>query len=73
MDVITDIAYGQAFGNLVSDTDMYDYIKMSEEMLPLMEKLGAVPWIRRIIQTDWVSKLIFPSDKSEKGIGRMMG
>ncbi|KAI9051984.1 hypothetical protein LZ554_004238 [Drepanopeziza brunnea f. sp. 'monogermtubi'] len=73
LDVITDIAYGQPFGNLISDTDMYDYMKLTEAMLPLMNRLGAVPLLRRVVQTDWVSKALFPSDKSEKGIGKMLG
>lgn len=73
MDVITDIAFGQPFGNLTSDTDMYDYIELTEEMLRAMAKVTSIPILRKVLDMDWVNKLLFPSDKDEKGIGKMMG
>ena len=73
MDVITDIAFGQPFGNLTSDTDMYEYIVLTEEMLPMMAIISNIPLFRKMFMTNWVSKLLFPSDKSEKGIGKMVG
>ncbi|PVH84007.1 cytochrome P450 [Cadophora sp. DSE1049] len=73
LDVITDIAFGQPFGNLKNDTDMYEYIELTEEMLPMMAIISNVPLFRTMFTTGWVSKLLFPSDKSEKGIGKMVG
>ncbi|KAG4432139.1 hypothetical protein IFR05_012376 [Cadophora sp. M221] len=73
MDVITDIAFGQPFGCLTSDTDMYEYIELTEEMLPMMAVVSNIPLFRKLFMTSWVSKLLFPSDKSEKGIGKMVG
>ncbi|CZR60565.1 uncharacterized protein PAC_10461 [Phialocephala subalpina] len=34
LDVITNLAYGKAFGYLATDSDAYDYIKTVEETLP---------------------------------------
>ncbi len=73
LDVITDISFGQPFGNVTSDTDMYDYIELTEEMLKAMAKVTSIPILRMILDVEWVNKLLFPSDKSEKGIGKMMG
>lgn len=73
MDVITDIAFGQPFGNLTSDKDMYEYIQLVEETLPVMAIISNFPLFKKLFITTWVRQLLFPSDKSEKGIGKMVG
>ena len=72
MDVITDIAFGQSFGNLVQDEDMYDYIQNTEDMIPMILKLSALPTLRTLFQSRF-GALMFPSDKSDKGVGKLLG
>lgn len=72
MDVITDVAFGQPFGNLVDDRDMFDYIENTEAMIPAMMVLCSIPAMRSVFLSKF-GKLFFPSDKSEKGVGKLMG
>lgn len=73
MDVITDLAFGKPLGNLKNDKDMYDYIQSQEAMVPIVMRMTAIPALRALFQTEWISKAIFPSDTSEVGIGRIIG
>jgi hypothetical protein len=73
MDVITDVAFAKPFGNLTNDEDMYRYIQSTEEMLPIMLMMTAVPALSTFFQISWVSKLLFPSDKDNTGLGKLIG
>jgi hypothetical protein len=73
MDVITDLAFAKPFGNLKNDTDMYDYILSTEELVPVIMKMTAIPAFKIFFQNEWVSKALFPSDKSGTGIGKVVG
>jgi hypothetical protein len=73
MDVITDLAFGKPYGNLENDKDMYDYIQLTEAMIPVVLRMSAIPVLRTLFQTEWISKALFPSDTSEAGIGRLLG
>jgi hypothetical protein len=73
MDVITDLAFAKPFGNLENDKDMYDYIQSTEAMVPIGLRMTAIPALRALFQTEWISKAVFPSDTSEIGIGKLLG
>jgi hypothetical protein len=73
MDVITDLAFAKPFGNLENDKDMYDYIQSTEAMVPIGLRMTAIPALRALFQTEWISKAVFPSDTSEVGIGKLLG
>jgi hypothetical protein len=73
MDVITDLAFAKPFGNLENDKDMYDYIQSTEAMVPIGLKMTAIPALRALFQTEWISKAVFPRDTSEIGIGKLLG
>jgi hypothetical protein len=36
LDVISDLAFGKAFGYLEQDADVFDYIKIIEQYIPAM-------------------------------------
>jgi hypothetical protein len=73
MDVITDIAFRQSFGNLVDDCDTHRYIQSTEEMLPIMITLTSVPALSAFFQFPWVAKLFSPNDKDTTGVGKLIG
>jgi cytochrome P450 len=73
LDVISDIAFGQPFGFLESDSDVYDYIKTQEALLPIFEWFSTLPSLERLTRVGWVSKLIMPKPTDKKGLGRLMG
>lgn len=72
LDTITDIAFGQAFGDLVRDEDVYKYIQSTEELLDLIIVLGVFPRIQDLLSNEWAAKLCLPSDKDSTGIGRLI-
>ncbi|KAI9869784.1 MAG: hypothetical protein M1830_005090, partial [Pleopsidium flavum] len=72
LDVITDIAFGKAFGFLSRDEDLYGYIEMSEALIPAMNVTSVLPTLARILNSRWVKAMIAPSVKDKKGMGRLM-
>lgn len=73
LDIISDIAFGQPFGFLESDSDVHDYIKTSASLLPLFEWFAALPSLERLTRIGWVSKRFMPKPTDKKGLGRLMG
>jgi len=73
LDVISDIAFGQPFGFLDTDSDVHDYIKTQEALLPIFEWFATLPSLERLIRIQWISRLLMPKPTDEKGLGRLMG
>ena len=71
LDVISDVGLGHSFGDLIADADVNEYIKSSEEGLLIATfSLGlGICWIRDV---PVFGKLVSPSEKDEKGYGKMM-
>jgi hypothetical protein len=72
LDVISEVAFGEAFGNLEADDDLSSYIKASEDVIPFLVLLGIFPWLARIIHS-WPCKYLLPSEKDKDGMGKIMG
>lgn len=72
MDTIGDISFGQPFGFLKEDKDMYDYLKTSAESFPFFTMLSMFPALVRILAWDTLQKYL-PSAKDQMGFGRIMG
>ncbi|UPX20608.1 uncharacterized protein EKO05_0010836 [Ascochyta rabiei] len=72
MDVITDLAFGQPFGNLDTDSDVYDYLKITKSSLPIMTGLSDVPEVAVILQSRIFRKLL-PSEADKTGFGAFIG
>lgn len=72
LDSITRVAYGHEFGYLDGDTDAYDYIKTTEEVVQLLALAADWPLIRRIFMSPWMLKLTGPSLKDKTGMGKLM-
>jgi len=71
LDVISHVGLGQAFGDLKADADINDYLKSSEEGLTIGNTswgLG-ISWIRDV---PILGKAISPSERDERGFGKMM-
>lgn len=71
LDVISHIGLGTPFGNLVSNKDVNDYLKSSEEGLKIGNTAFAMglAWMR---ETPIIGPAISPSEKDINGYGRMM-
>jgi hypothetical protein len=71
LDVISEVAFGEAFGNLEADDDLSSYIKASEDVIPVLVLLGIFPWLARIVHS-WPCKYLLPSEKDKDGMGKIM-
>ena len=72
LDVISDVSFGNAFGFLTEDKDLYQYIEINDSAVPVMNLLQGAPWMAKIIYR-WPLKLALPTDGDGVGFGRLMG
>lgn len=71
LDVISHIGLGKAFGDLVADEDVNDYLKSTQEGLKIGNTAFALglAWLREV---PIIGPAISPSEKDVSGYGRMM-
>ncbi len=69
MDVLTDVAFGEPFGYLTNDKDMYDYIKTIRGFMPVLELQTNSPMVNRIMSSTVVKALLAPTAKDRTGMG----
>jgi len=72
LDVISDLAFGKAFGYLERDEDVFDYIKIIEKYIPVMLIMGNVPWLARLTHTRLFRGLL-PKESDKLGFGAFIG
>ena len=73
LDSLTKVAYGEEFGFLRTDADVHGYIKTVEDYGPLFTLCADVPWIGKILASNFMLKLVGPKPTDETGVGKMMG
>lgn len=71
LDVISHVAFGKQFGFIETDSDVHEYIKMTEESMPVMMVISVMPWIAKLIQTPLFKNLL-PNEKDKLGFGRFI-
>jgi hypothetical protein len=72
LDVIGDISFGDAFGFLNQDQDLYRYNEIHDESLPVMNIISTMPWLATILYR-WPFNLLLPKEGDQVGFGRLMG
>lgn len=72
LDVISDLAFGQAFGYLEHDRDVYDYLKITASFIPVMMVIANVPTLADLLHTRFLRGLL-PSDSDKLGFGAFIG
>lgn len=72
LDVISDLAFGQAFGYIVQDGDVYDYLKITKSFIPIMMVLGDIPFLADLLQSRLLRGLL-PSESDKLGFGAFIG
>ena len=72
LDVISAMSFGEAFGFLTEDKDLYQFLEINASAVPVMNFLLAVPWLTNFVYR-WPLKLVLPSDGDSVGFGRLMG
>lgn len=72
LDVLSEIAFGEAFGYLTKDKDLYDYIKTTEESLPILFIANVIPLFKMILHSP-LMKRFMPHDQDPIGFGKIRG
>lgn len=72
LDVISSVAFGQAFGFLEADDDPFGYIDNLKELLPAVIMFGAYPELTSILRLPFM-KFLAPKNTDKRGLGRVMG
>lgn len=66
------MAFGKPFGFLETDADVYEYIAMTEQSVPVLLILTVIPWMCKILQGP-VFKKLMPSERDKLGFGKFIG
>jgi hypothetical protein len=72
LDTITKLAYGEEFGYMETDSDIYDYIKTTEEAVPFLQLCGEWPLLQKIIFSPLMLGFLGPKITDKNGLGRLM-
>lgn len=72
LDVITDLSYGEAFGFLDAEGDLYDYTSSLDRLLLITGLFSEIPALRSISNT-FVGAAVKPKLSDRSGLGRLMG
>lgn len=71
LDVITDLAFGEPFGDLATDSDVHGYIATLESAMPAVMLTTVLPWLLDLLSWPLFRRML-PSDKDAAGMGRTM-
>ncbi|KAF2449140.1 cytochrome P450 [Karstenula rhodostoma CBS 690.94] len=71
LDVISDIGFGQAFGDLANDADMDSYLESTDKVMASLSIICA-SGVLRFLQWPPVARFVGPNEKSESGFGKVM-
>lgn len=72
LDVITSLAYGKAFGYLAQNKDVFDYIKITEDLVKSVAPLMGVAPIQRFLYWSGLIFRLAPCQDDPSGLGKMM-
>ncbi|KAF2850607.1 cytochrome P450 [Plenodomus tracheiphilus IPT5] len=72
LDVISDLAFGKAFGYLPTDTDVYSYLRITATYIPIMMVIANIPVLAQILQSKLMRRLL-PSESDKLGFGAFIG
>ncbi|OHW96143.1 cytochrome p450 [Colletotrichum incanum] len=71
LDVISDLAFGQPFGDLTSDSDVHDYIHTTEQNMPSIVVATVLPWVLTMLSWPLLRRLL-PSERDATGLGKLI-
>ncbi|CEI70900.1 hypothetical protein FVEN_g9720 [Fusarium venenatum] len=72
LDVISDLAFGQPFGYLTKDEDVFDFLKITRAFFPFTVTIGNLPWMISLLHSRLFSGLV-PKDTDKVGFGAFIG
>ncbi|KAH8764092.1 cytochrome P450 [Hyaloscypha sp. PMI_1271] len=72
LDIISEIAFGDPFGNLESDEDISSYMETTKNMMPLIILLGTWPELAKVFFWKPLRRFL-PKETDTSGVGKLMG
>jgi hypothetical protein len=72
VDIVSTLAFGKSFGDLVTDSDNHQYIETIEESGPVIILVSVLPWISKLFKLPLLKSLL-PSEDDTIGFGKIMG
>ncbi|KAK3331442.1 cytochrome P450 monooxygenase [Apodospora peruviana] len=73
LDSISKVAFGQAFGYLRAQEDLYGFIASMREFGPTFVTVAAVPYLADIMSTTLMNRLLGPKPTDKTGMGVILG
>jgi hypothetical protein len=72
LDVISDLAFGQAFGYLEQDDDVFDFIKITRSFFPVALVMANVPLLVSLLHSRLLRGAL-PKESDKLGFGAFIG
>ena len=73
LDVITDVAFGEPFGDLVADEDRHEYIDTIGRLIRVLRWFIPYPGLTDLMAIPWIGRRMLPSAGDDIGVGKVMG
>lgn len=73
LDILTQIAFGEHFGYLETDSDVYGFISTIRKFIGVVELQMNHPWFAFLTRNKLSLALLGPKPTDKSGIGKMMG
>ncbi|KAI1499378.1 pisatin demethylase [Biscogniauxia marginata] len=73
MDVITKLAFGEEFGYLKTDSDIYGFLAEVRVTWPGLAVALDLPWLRKVLFSRTYLRLFGPRPTDSGGLGKLMG
>ncbi|KAG9507987.1 hypothetical protein J7337_001544 [Fusarium musae] len=64
LDVIGDVSFGEPFGYLTKDEDLYQYNEINASSLPVLNLVSVYPWLGRVVH-QWPLNLLLPREEDQ--------
>lgn len=72
LDVVSDLAFGEPFGYIEQDTDVFDFIKITKEFFPVTLVISNVPFLVSLLHSP-LFRGALPKASDKFGFGAFIG
>jgi hypothetical protein len=73
LDVITAIAFGEAWGDLRSGNDQHDWLKQLRMLMPGLTAMMLLPGVYSFLDNTGLLRLLGPKPTDKSGFGKILG
>lgn len=72
LDIISDLAFGQPFGYVEQDDDVFDFIKITRAYFPVTLVIANIPSLVKLLHS-WFFRGALPKESDKLGFGAFIG